>query len=573
MSGICGICLFDGSGMIQKLSREPIGNENSSVKVVLDGVIDNGVELRAELTKRGHRFSTLLDAEVLVHLYEDFGIEAIHRLEGGFVFSLWDEKKKILFLVRDRAGIKPLFYKHEAQKFVFASSLAAIQASIPENPQIDEESFLSYLGLAYVPAPRSFFQNVKKLLPGHWLSVRQGNLKIHQYWDPLNLPQSHLSHDTLSGEMTLALKRSVEKQNRIDVPVAFFLNGNFNSSVCAVLYSQKTSQKNHSFSVGFEGEKSDDLDSARQIAKICHSEHHEFTLSASEALAILHEIVPLLDEPIADFSMIPFYYLSLRARELGIQIVLSGSGADEIFLGHPRNFRRGHDLVAGKLSFLPVSWVFNLAHSLGTRWGDEVLKTWDKGVSFALTTSGTHLRSLSDVMTSQDDFLRLGQILKAQFSYLSNVQNRFGCIPGNAMIGFSSYLADDILGLFDKTTAAASMEGRAPLLDHRIVELVFSDPHLMKDIKKISGAVLPQEVFKRKNSKCATPLKNWVCGPWHIFIMDRLLQSQNPLLRKFFDRDRFYQKIKDCKWMEYFAETLFALYVFDLWYEARMKMV
>jgi asparagine synthase (glutamine-hydrolysing) len=318
--------------------KQPITNEDERFFAVLNGEIYNYVELQKELVARGHILTTKSDTEVLVHLFEDEGTKCVQRLNGMFVFAIWDDLKRELFLFRDRIGIKPLFYTRQNNLFVFSSDLSSLTAILPLAKDVSLDAFLLYLGLSYVPYPWTIFRNVHKLEPGHYLEVDSSNeVIISKYWDIEEFETLRLAKIEDYQSLVLELLRdSIRLQMRSDVPIGTFLSGGVDSSCVVALLAEQTSQPVRTFSVGFEGHHTDERPYARLVAERFQTDHLELMITADDICNYFHKVINFLDEPLADNALFPTLMLSELARERGVKVILNGSGGDEIFGGYGR---------------------------------------------------------------------------------------------------------------------------------------------------------------------------------------------------------------------------------------------
>lgn len=556
--------------------HQPISNEDGTLHVVLNGEIYNFIELRKDLIAKGHVFKTSSDTEVLLHLYEEYGTDAIHHLNGMFSFCIWDKVNRRIWLGRDRLGVKPLFYSREKNHFIFASSLHALTVFPQYTKEIDDEAFLLYLTLSYVPTPRSIFKNISKLPPGHWMMVDdKGSIKIHKYWDVTETRSRKLTETDFLGEAEHLLKDSIRLHARSDVPVGCFLSGGIDSSLTTALFCQQSDQPVHTFSVDFEGKEISELGYAKMVADRYQTIHHPHMLSFRDALDNFYEMLPELDEPIADSALIPSFYLSKKAREHGIKVILSGAGGDELFGGYFRHHFHKRDALVGKLSLFSIKFWQLSSCFLGGRAVHYGAQLYDKGISFAINTSGVHLGVLQHLLVSMSLLNGALSLLKLQFSKLKELEALHGFHYARMMTDVQQYLLDNILSLSDKSTMAASVEGRVPLLDHRLLELVFSvlpetNIHANKSkesLKKIAKNYLPHEILVREKAGFNGPVQAWLAGAEKHEILNVLKKTQNPVINRYFNRDALNHILDDPQKLLPACETVFMLFVFDLWYQ------
>lgn len=315
--------------------RQPMTNEDGSVIIVFNGEIYNFAELRAELQSRGHRFASRSDTEVIIHGYEEWGIDAINRLRGMFAFALWDKRKKRLLLARDRIGIKPLYYYHVADRFIFASEIKAILEDRRVERRVNFQALYDYLGFEFVPAPQTMFEGISKLPAGHYLVIEDGKVSVKQYWD-----LSFQGHDAPRdfGEavekMREHLDLAVKSHLVSDVPLGVFLSGGLDSSCIVALMRRHINGPLKTFTIGYEDKTFSELDYADLVARHCGTEHHVLMLDTMRP-EYVEQTLYHLDEPMTDLSTVPLYLLCRQAKE-HVTVCLSGEGADESFAGYDR---------------------------------------------------------------------------------------------------------------------------------------------------------------------------------------------------------------------------------------------
>ncbi|HEX7297177.1 MAG TPA: asparagine synthase (glutamine-hydrolyzing), partial [Pyrinomonadaceae bacterium] len=322
--------------------HQPMHGCDDRTWLVFNGEIYNHALLRADLEKRGHKYSSRTDSETILHLYEERGLDFIHDLEGDYGIALWDANKEQLVLVRDRIGVKPLYFYHKNGRFIFASEIKAILQHPAVTPDIDEQALYHYLTFLTTPAPTTLFRDIQKIPAGHMLIVkRDGTLNMQRYWDAL--PPKHAAGGTEQehrAEILRLLRDSIRKRMMSDVPFGVFLSGGVDSSANVALMSEQMSRPVETFTVGFsDAEYLNELEPARRIAKQFGTNHHEVIISEKEMHDFLPQMVFHQDEPIADPVCVPLYYVSKLARDSGTIVVQVGEGSDEIFSGYENYVR------------------------------------------------------------------------------------------------------------------------------------------------------------------------------------------------------------------------------------------
>ncbi|PYV93923.1 MAG: asparagine synthase (glutamine-hydrolyzing), partial [Acidobacteria bacterium] len=316
--------------------HQPISNEDNTIWIVFNGEIYNHAELRPDLEARGHRYRTHSDTETIVHLYEEYGHDCVRHLRGMFAFAIWDSRKRHLFIARDRLGIKPLYYQHDDQQFVFGSEIKVLLSS-GMRPHFRRTALPEYLAFGYLSGSETFFSGIEKLMPGHWLEIdEQGRLKIEQYWDlALSQPGLERSQADYIAQYREMLEQAVSSHLMSDVPLGVFLSGGVDSSAVAALMTKIRRAPVETFSVGYTEQSYSELPYARQVATHLNSIHHEVLLSRQEFFDSLPQLIWHEDEPIAWPSSVSLFFVARLARER-VTVVLTGEGSDETLAGYSR---------------------------------------------------------------------------------------------------------------------------------------------------------------------------------------------------------------------------------------------
>ncbi len=341
--------------------HQPIHNEDETIWIVFNGEIYNYRELRRELESAGHRFYTSSDTETIVHAYEEWGEQAFGRLRGMFGIAIWDRRERMLLLARDRAGIKPLHYTMRGERLYFGSEIKSLLAAGAVDREIDPEALDHYLSFLYVPRDRAIFKGVRKLPPGHYLTFKGGRLEVRQYWQIGTAePFRGTSDEEAAHALESVLADAVESHMVSDVPLGAFLSGGVDSSVVVGLMARASSRPVKTFSIGFDEPQFDELEHARRVATHFGTDHHEFVVRP-DGLSILDRLIEHFDEPFADSSAIPTWYVSEIARR-HVTVVLSGDGGDELFGGydrylpHPRVAQFDNLPLPGKRQLASIVW-------------------------------------------------------------------------------------------------------------------------------------------------------------------------------------------------------------------------
>ena len=558
--GMRRLAIIDLSG-----GRQPISNETGDIQVVLNGEIYNHAELRADLIQRGHRFSTKSDVEVLVHLYEERGRDCIHALNGMFAFALHDRKTGTTWIARDRIGIKPLYYTSTRKWFVFASDLKALNAVV--RAPISISSIVAYLGYSYIPAPKTPYEGIWKLPPGEEFVIAEGHATNRRYWK-LGDEQTEL-HDPARLEAFLEnlLSDAVKLELQSDVPLGVFLSGGVDSSAVASYAAELTQgEPIRTFTIDFAEKGGGDAKFAKLVSRGLGSDHYELKVSAEDQFSALRELMPLLDEPMGDSAIVPTYMLSRAAREQGVKVLLSGAGGDEIFGGYQRH-HPGKIGSAAWFASLPAPLRAALA-PLWRAWNPALAsRLGSPARNFAVMISGVNLAFLRDVLRDQDHFDGLLQMFDRDFQGADTPRS----YP-RMRLDLDRYLPDNILSLIDKATMAASIEGRVPLLDHRLVEFAFSMPESANLLggaakglfRKVLGNRLPSVVLDRKKEGFNAPVNQWTAN-WSDRMRAELVGNTSNLLRDILDVNVLQSWIDDPSLHRRGGDLLYSLYVMNQW--------
>lgn len=503
--------------------HQPISNEDESIWIVFNGEIYNFCELREELRARGHVFRTNTDTEVIVHLYEDLGSDCVLRLRGMFAFAIYDFRNRSLLLARDRLGKKPLHYALDRGWLVFGSEIKSLLEAAPGLADINREGLLSYFHFGYIPDPQSAFRNIHKLPPGHFLEYRNSRLEVKRYW---NVPAYGTQNSIAEEECLQQLERRLAEAVRIrlvsDVPLGALLSGGVDSSIVVALMARASSRPVKTFTIGFEHGEFDETQYARQVATSFATEHHELVLKP-DVVGTLEKLTPGLEEPFADSSILPTYYVSCLARR-HVTVALSGDGGDELFAGYDRYtglLRRSHlnhlpqwlarlyrEWLYHRLpSFYGRRFLFNLSLPLRDRYIDSVTQFPVWGRERALFSR---------------DFLAWADSVE---SPLELFHRTFDEAPARDLVSrllyldTKTYLPFDILTKVDRMSMATSLEVRVPILDHIFLEWVTSLPTSLKlhnlsgkyILKKLAERLgIPAQILHRPKRGFALPLVHWM---------------------------------------------------------------
>ena len=513
---------------------QPMANENGTLWVVFNGEIYNHAEIRAELEKRGgHSWKTdHSDTEVILHAFEEWGIDCVHKFRGMFAMALWDTKQRQLWLIRDRVGIKPLYYSIHHGRITFASEIKALLEDQEQERAVNEEALYYYLSFSATPAPRTLFLGIHKLAPGTWLRVKEdGQVQEYRYWDVWDhtQPLTGVTEAEIAERILAELRTAVKLRKISDVPVGVFLSGGIDSSTNAALFSEGENRPIKTFSIGYDGSyKSykNELHYARSMARTVGADHHERLLRENDLLDFLPQMVRQQDEPLADPVCVPVYYVSKLARDLGVIVCQVGEGSDELFWGY-LGWKILYQLQ--RYNDLPVPTLFKKLALGGLQ-----LAGRDQKMSYELLRRGSLKQPVfwggTEVFTDSQKRRLLSPRLRKRFTDLSSweairpIRQRFeekaweqSTLNWMTYLDLNLRLPELLLMRVDKMSMAVGLEARVPFLDHKFVELAMSIPEAVKTkngmlkyiLKKAVRGIIPDELIDRKKQGFGVPIYEW----------------------------------------------------------------
>lgn len=518
-------------------ANQPMTNDDSSIVLTFNGEIYNHAEIRRELNtlKKIAWKTDHSDTEVILRAYEQWGTECVHRFRGMFAIGLWDKRTDNLWLVRDRIGVKPLYYSIHNDRVVFASEIKALLRDPDQKRAVDEESLYHYLSFLTTPAPNTLFEGIKKVPGGSWVKInRKGAVDSKRYWDVWDHTQSlgDLSEAEIAKRILEELKVSVELRKVSDVPVGVFLSGGIDSSTNAALFSKDASHPLHTFSLGYKGDNAtyqNELHFAREVAERLKANHHEILLDADDLLRFLPEMTHLQDEPIADPVCVPIFYLSKLARDNGVVVCQVGEGADELYWGYgswkiklrlqemdnwpiPRFIKK-----AGLLLLRLAGQSHTLGYEFLRRGCAKQPVFWGGAESFTETEKKW---LLSPRLREKFKNYSSWEALRPMYERFQ--KNAWEKSPLNWMtyLDLCLRLPELLLMRVDKMSMGVSLEGRVPFLDHKFVELAMSIPSAVKTrdgvskyiLKKAVRGVIPDRIIDRKKQGFGVPVYDFLSG-------------------------------------------------------------
>lgn len=567
--------------------HQPMFSAGGKIAMVFNGEIYNFQEIRTELQALGYEFQTHSDTEVLVHGYDAWGAQLCERLNGMFAFSVWDERTHTLALVRDHIGIKPLYLFEDESIIAWASEVKSLLVLPQVQRKADRTALCEYLRFGYVPAPRTLFEGVRKVLPATHLRITSEGTESTCYWD-LDIQPREQSESAWKDELTACLDTCVRRQMVSDVPLGAFLSGGIDSSAIVGGMAHGGAEDVKTYAIGFGAEDAfhNELDKAQAVAEIFDTDHHEIVVEP-DAAALFEQLIRQLDEPVTDTSFLVTYLVSRFARE-SVTVILSGVGGDELFGGYRRYL---WPQISRYMSWIP-SWIQN--------WSIRPLVNWlpvDRGSR--LKSMFRYLRGYYAHIDQSDGLRYQGYVqifddeqLDAVFSsnmrdFLQGYRPRhvadyYEKAPSDDPLSKMLYadlktaLVDSLLVFSDKMSMAASLEARVPLLDRELVELAAQMPSKFKIapgrklkylLKQVVSDVLPDNIVNQRKQGFGTPVSRWIRGSLKP-LMEELLSAERLLMRGYFNPDAVEKLIDDHMHQRADnSEHIMALMTFEIWHQ------
>lgn len=573
---------------LSKKARQPMCNENGSLWIVHNGEVYNFQELRKELEARGHEFKSKSDSEVILHAYEEWHKDCLQKFNGIFAFAIWDEKKRQLFLARDRIGVKPLYYYLDKNKLIFASEMKAILQNEDVKKEVNLQSLHDFLSLRYIPEPETMIMGIKKVPAASYLIYKSNKIEIKKYWEMNMQPQKNSTSFFIKSFQN-TLKEAVKSQLVSDVPLGAFISGGMDSTSVLAMMSEYTKEPVKTFSVGYDiPDFTDELGPARTVAEYYGTDHHEIIVSA-KSMKLLPKVVWHLDEPIADPASLPVYILSREAKK-DVSVALVGDGGDELFAGYEQYKIM---LLADKLkSIIPKFIRKNLIPFIINKTPNSILNMFFKYTS-SLGEAGKERFSefMKNYGNSAKDYFTINAILteKEKFELYKNKKNlkptekvfekfltkkeKWGLLNSMMYCDIRTSILHLLLKV-DKMSMAHALEARVPLLDSNMIALSEIMPRNLKlkgmtekyIIRNAMKKMLPKKILKRKKQRFFVPIHYWIEGEFKEIIQSCL--SQKALKeRGYFNYDYIKKVFNNYKKSRlYYGRQLWNLFTLELWF-------
>jgi asparagine synthase (glutamine-hydrolysing) len=575
---------------LSESASQPMCNKGQTVWLAFNGEIYNHAEIKNTLSKTGkYEWSTdHSDTEVILHAFEEWGIEFIHQLRGMFAICIYDTVNKEAWLVRDRIGIKPLYYSIVNERIIFASEIKALLKDPDQKREVNEEALFHYLSFLTTPAPQTLFDGIKKLPPGTWLKVdTNGVISQNCYWDVLDHtnPRINDSEEDLARDILKELNQSVKLRKLGDVPVGVFLSGGIDSSANAALFSRGENKPIKTFCIGYDGEYGtyqNETQYAKNMAEKIGSDHYEKLLTQKDLIDFLPLMIKLQDEPIADPVCVPLYYVSKLARESGVTVCQVGEGADELFWGYSgwkRSIRTQLflDRFPRLLLLKPLAAIFNVIPGIRDRFQVEWLRR--AGNSQPIFWGGAEAFSENQKKRLFSKRLKKKFARSSSWSVIEPIRARFLTkawertnLSWMSYLDLNLRLPELLLMRVDKMSMGVSLEGRVPFLDHKFVELGMSIPESVKTkngilkhtLKMAVRGLVPDEIIDRKKQGFDVPIHEWFLGGLGNYAKNELMT--------FCDETDYFDKHEVAKlFVNGHGRKIWFLLNFALWWKEYIK--
>jgi len=573
--------------------HQPFSNEDGTIWIVFNGEIYNHAALRERLIAGGHCFHSHCDTETIVHLYEERGRECVQDLRGMFAFAIWDSRKRCLFVARDRLGIKPLYYRHTPELFLFGSEIKVVLAHPEVHPEFHRAALPEYLAFGYLSGPETFYEGIRKLMPGHWLEIdERGELRIGQYWDaPLSVGEEVRDESYYVNTYRDLLEDAVRSHLMSDVPLGVFLSGGLDSSAVAALMAQLRDDPIETFSVGYAENAYSELAHAKTVAEHLNSIHHEVLVSEHDFFDVLPQLIWHEDEPIAWPSSVALYFVARLARER-VTVVLTGEGSDETLAGYGRYaftlknaaFDRSYrHLVPGGLRRWVRESISN-SRRIGANVRRKLSHTFlaKDGASWP----SFYFDNFFSAFSEAEQIGLLNASVRAEFEEGQSYRHVLDCWEHSSGSMLQRLLYTDIktylvelLMKQDNMSMAASVESRVPFLDHGLVEFAIRIPQelLIKGLtgkailKKAVADLLPASIVHRPKAGFPTPWSGWLAGP-QLDVIENLLLEQRSLGRELFNEAAVKQLFQEhrARYRDH-ADRIWRLLNLELWHRVCLE--
>ncbi len=566
--GFARLAIIDIEG-----GSQPMKSKDGLITIALNGEIYNYIELREELSSQGVRFLTESDTEVLLQMYIRYGLGMLTKLQGMYGIAIIDKKIDSIFLIRDRVGIKPLYYTCVSNnKIGFSSEVKPLLRLPFVSKEIRKESVAEFLQCEYVQAPNTIFNDIKKIKPGYYISISESGLKEVKYWDCNSIKTDNsLTIDSAKEMVKKELRKSLELHLRSDVPLGFFLSGGIDSGLLVAMASEHVDNVD-TYTLRFENGDFDETGLAEAVANKYGTNHHCYTVKADDFERLLPQMLWYFDEPLADSGILPNYMLNELVNKDGTKVIISGAGGDELFAGYTYYFQNA---IEKKVNSYPViaSLVSKSLRYINRDLSDKIYRS--------LLYKADPLKHMlyCEQAILEEDILKLTGIrpegMKLKWEYGKSFQEEG--LNGLLYTDFKTYLADDLLLLSDRTCMAYSIEGRVPFLHHPLIELSFSIPEDIKApygerkwlLKEIAKEYLPKEIFEAPKMGFCSPIQTWANNGFSEFAY-KILNSARTINRDIWNKKEFSRYVAEKSNYSKHFNRIFLLLILELFFRVHI---
>lgn len=562
---------------LSSAGHQPMSNERETVWIVFNGEIYNFLQLKRMLETKGHHFKSTSDTEVIIHLYEEYGMRCLSHLRGMFAFALWDNDRQRLFVARDRVGKKPLYYAFCERRFVFASEINALYAAGVTKRKLDPGALDLFLTFSYIPAPYSIFEDIRKLPPAHYLILEGGEIRIERYWKLSYAPKLNIPLEKAKQLLLEKLRESVDIRLYSDVPLGCFLSGGVDSSLVVALMSGLSRKPVKTFSIGFADKQFDETRYARVVAEKYKTDHREFIVQPN-AIEVLPAIVQHYGEPFGDSSCLPTWYLSQLTRQ-DVTVALNGDGGDESFAGY--NWYSTGIALYWLRRLLPEYIVGPLASILDADHPVPRLRKAGRLFELLNKTDVSRFSDLRSLLNGRLKHQLYSDDFRNQLHFHTDalIENAYNDVMFedelDKMLGadIATYLPEDLLVKMDRATMAHSLEARSPFLDHEFMEFSARLPSAFKwkwgtkkrILKASAKDFFPPNFLNRPKAGFTIPLAGWIRQDLKAYISENLFKGALPELNLFRTKTILHILEQHQSAEKDYSELIWKLLVLSLW--------
>ena len=563
--------------------HQPMFNADKSCVIVYNGEVYNHADYRRELEAKGYEYQTNCDTETILHLYEEYGAKCVERLRGMFAFAVWDQRKRELFIARDRLGVKPLYYVHDAEgNLFFASEIKSLLEAGAVKPELNYNALPDQLANHGTSRDETLFADVRRLLPGHFLIWRDGQIVIEKFWDVFFEPKTEIISDREAVEEWRELfRKSVELRLMADVPLGMFLSGGIDSSAICAMMAGMVDEPIKTFSVGFAEREANEFEFARIVSKAFKTEHHEITITPDEFFGELPNLIYHEDEPLGFDASVPLYFVSKLAQQ-HVKVVLTGEGSDEILGGYGRyqktlmllNYGEKYESIAPKFLREAVKFgVATLPHSLNRKLKRTFL-TLDADIeNLYFDNFAIFNKAAQEKLLTADAKARIAD--RNPYSHLQNwlAESDAENLLDKLLYADTKTYLHELLMKQDQMSMAASIESRVPFLDHKLVEFTARLPQRMKIrgrqtkwiLREAMRGILPGEILTRPKMGFPVPMGNWLRNEFKSFV-EEYVTSERVVSRGIYDANFVRSLVAKHNAGEDHARRIFFLINFEIWH-------